>query len=137
AFMGGAVGLSRRLPEYQKRCAPGYVGTDKQPAVTTDEAREYVIFQMLQLLAAPLIAIVAYHAIDPGTMGAAISLAFVSGFASEPILLQIRGMVEGLRPPVGRTAWRVTGTVVNSSNSPVKEEASVTLKNSSGKSVVT
>jgi hypothetical protein len=101
SFIGGAVSLSRRIPEYQKRSEPDY-----KPAsdLTTFapmkpyEARESVVFQIMQLISAPFIAITAYWAIAPSTVPASIGLAFVSGFASETILLLIRGVVDGIRP---------------------------------------
>ena len=62
------------------------------------EARESVVFQIMQLISAPFIAITAYWAIAPSTISASIGLAFVSGFASETILLLIRGVVDGIRP---------------------------------------
>jgi hypothetical protein len=100
AFIGGAVSLARRIPEYQKRSVKGYVPSPKQPALMDLEVREVVVFQVMQLISAPLIAVVAFYALSPSTMSSAIGLAFLSGFASELILLQIRGVVEGLQPHV-------------------------------------
>ena len=101
AFIGGAVSLSRRIPEYQKRAAEGYVPASDLAALSVlkpHEAREAVVFQIMQLISAPFIAITAYWAIAPSTVPASIGLAFVSGFASETILLLIRGVVDGVRP---------------------------------------
>lgn len=100
AFIGGAVSLARRIPEYQKRSGAFYVPTSKQPELKPLEVREVVVFQVMQLISAPLIAVVAFYALSPSTMSAAIGLAFLSGFASELVLLQIRGVVEGLQPHV-------------------------------------
>ncbi|WP_081921095.1 carboxypeptidase-like regulatory domain-containing protein [Paraburkholderia terrae] len=98
ALVGGAVSLARRIPEYQKRSAVGYVPTQKQSILTSIQVREVVVFQIMQLVSAPFIAVVAFYAIAPNTMSSAIGLAFLSGFSSELILLQIRGVIEGLQP---------------------------------------
>ncbi|MDB5118673.1 MAG: hypothetical protein JWQ79_4165 [Mucilaginibacter sp.] len=100
AFVGGAVSLARRIPEYQKRSGDGYEPTQKQPGLTALETREVVVFQIMQLVSAPFIAVVAFYAVSPSTMNSAIGLAFLSGFASELVLLQVRGVVEGLQPHV-------------------------------------
>jgi hypothetical protein len=100
AFIGGAVSLARRIPEYQKRSEDDYKPTTKQPKLQSLEVREVVVFQVMQLISAPLIAVVAFYALSPSTMSSAIGLAFLSGFASELVLLQIRGVVEGLQPHV-------------------------------------
>ncbi len=99
AFVGGAVSLSRRIPEYQKRSDENYVVvTGGLAPLKPHEVRESVVFQIMQLISAPFIAITAYWAIAPSTVPATIGLAFVSGFSSETILLVIRGMVDGIRP---------------------------------------
>jgi hypothetical protein len=109
AFIGGAVSLSRRIPEYQRRSSPGYVpsvaagatsaGTADQPQSAL-EARESVVFQIMQLVSAPFLAVATWYVVTPTTLAAAAGLAFGTGFASEPLLLMIRGMVDGLRPAV-------------------------------------
>ena len=101
AFVGGAVSLSRRIPEYQKRSEYGYKPSSELATLAPlqpYEVRESVVFQIMQLVSAPFIGITAYWAIAPSTVPASIALAFVSGFASETILLLIRGVVDGIRP---------------------------------------
>lgn len=101
AFIGGAVSLTRRIPEYQKRAEPDYKPASDLAALSKFEpyeARESVVFQIMQLISAPFIAITAYWALAPSTVPASIGLAFVSGFASETVLMLIRGMVDGIRP---------------------------------------
>lgn len=98
AFIGGAVSLTRRIPEYQKRAEHTYVSTDRQPRLSDCQVREVVVFQIMQLMSAPFIAVVAFYALAPASMATAIGLAFLSGFASEVILLQVRGIIEGLQP---------------------------------------
>jgi hypothetical protein len=101
AFIGGAVSLTRRIPEYQKRAEQDYKPASELAALSKFEpyeARESVVFQIMQLISAPFIAITAYWAIAPSTVPGSIGLAFVSGFASETILMLIRGVVDGIRP---------------------------------------
>lgn len=98
AFIGGAVSLTRRIPEYQKRTEKHYTSTEKEPKLQPYEAREFVVFQILQLVSAPFIAMVAHYTVAPASVGSAAVLAFASGFASEPILQMIRSAAERLRP---------------------------------------
>jgi hypothetical protein len=113
SLMGGAISLTRRIPEYQKSSEPGYVPTEKEPALTRDMLREYLIFQIVQFLSAPLIAAVAYYVIEPSTTAATVGLAFAAGFASETVLLWVRAVVEKLAPvrPPGVKAGSVVGRV--------------------------
>jgi hypothetical protein len=98
ALMGGAVSLLRRVPEIQRRSEHDYVGTEKEPQLSPGEVRERLGFQIIQFISAPLIAVTAYHAIGPESRTASVALAFTSGFASESILLMIRGIVDGIKP---------------------------------------
>lgn len=98
AFVGGVVNLTRRVPEYQKRSADDFPGSTTETKVTLLEAREFVIFQLMQLVASPFVAMVAYYAIEPRSIASAVGLGFVSGFATESVLLLIRGVVNGLKP---------------------------------------
>ena len=92
AFIGGAVSMTRRVPEYQRRAA------DPSDPMTPEKAREFLVFQIMQLVSAPLIAITIYHLVAPASRATAIVLGFASGFASEPILLGIRALIEKLFP---------------------------------------
>ncbi len=98
AFIGGAVSLSRRIPEYQRRMHPSYVATDKESKLQAFQAREYVVFQIMQLVSAPFLAVATWFIVSPASLTSAATLAFGTGFASEPLLLMIRGLVEGIRP---------------------------------------
>jgi hypothetical protein len=98
SFVGGVVNLTRRVPEYQKRSSCHFEGTATESVVTLLEAREFVVFQIMQLLSAPFVAMVAYYAVEPKSIASAVGLAFVSGFSTEAVLLLIRGMVNGLKP---------------------------------------
>jgi cell division septation protein DedD len=98
AFIGGAVSLSRRIPEYQRRLHPNYIPTEKEGRMRPFEAREVVVFQIMQLVSAPFLAVATWFIVSPMSLTAAATLAFGTGFASEPLLLMIRGLVEGIRP---------------------------------------
>ena len=98
AFIGGAVSLSRRIPEYQRRLHPNYIPTDKEGRMRPFEAREVVVFQIMQLISAPFLAVATWFIVSPMSLTSAATLAFGTGFASEPLLLMIRGLVEGIRP---------------------------------------
>lgn len=98
ALFGGAISLSRRVPEIQKRSEDGYVGTATQPKIDARQAREELVFQIMQFVSAPLIAITAHQVIAPQGQASAVALAFLAGFGSETILLMIRGVANGLQP---------------------------------------
>lgn len=122
ALMGGAVSMTRRVPEIQKQ-AWRYIelgGTDPADAtsgahgvtrgdladsryleadgddistrrpITLDFARERLIFQVMQVVSAPIIAMIAYYLFEPDSKAMSIAIAFVSGFASETVLIGIR-----------------------------------------------
>ncbi len=101
ALLGGAVSLTRRVPEYQKRAAADYTPTEKQPALSDIETREYLVFQIVQFISAPLIAVTAYHALKPSSPTTIVALGFISGFSSETILLWIRAVVTKVKPDAG------------------------------------
>ena len=104
SIFGGSVSLMRRIPEYQRQyselresgVSDGMIKprTAKRlnlpQTITRHRARELVVFQIMQVTSAPLIAIVAYHVFSPSDSALSASLAFIAGFASERILLQIR-----------------------------------------------
>jgi hypothetical protein len=92
SLMGGAVSMTRRVPEYQRRAMSA------QDPLTNQQARENLVFQIMQVASAPLIAVVAYYVVNPTTTLESVVLGFGSGFASEPILLMIRGLVDKLSP---------------------------------------
>lgn len=110
ALMGGSISLTRRLPEFQKSANPVYVSTEKEPKLTQHEFREYLIFQIVQFISAPLIAILAYYLVEPSTIQASAALAFTAGFASESILLMVRSVSEKITPTSATTTQK-TGTI--------------------------
>jgi hypothetical protein len=104
AIFGGFVSMLRRVPEYQERVA------NASDPLTVHEAREKLVFEVLQLLAAPLIAITAYYIVDPSSRATSIVLAFIAGFSSETVLMYIRALAEKIQPPTTRTTPQVEVT---------------------------
>ncbi|AQH03808.1 hypothetical protein A9R05_32960 (plasmid) [Burkholderia sp. KK1] len=139
ALVGAAVSLTRRIPEYQKRSERTFIATSDVSALTLLETREVVVFQIMQLISAGFIAIVAFYALAPNSMSTAIALAFMSGFSSELILLQIRSIVEGLQPKttkpvsagIADAKGSIEGTVTDASGQPVSD-ARVTIDGHEG-----
>lgn len=91
ALMGAAVSLARKIPEYQRRALDK---DDKE--FTAARTREMMEFQILQLLSAPLIAVAAYNLVTPNSMQASAALGFITGFASEALLIGIRAVADRL-----------------------------------------
>ncbi|HEU4374001.1 MAG TPA: carboxypeptidase-like regulatory domain-containing protein [Telluria sp.] len=130
ALFGGAISLSRRVPEIQKRADPAYAGSADEPALAATEARELLAFQILQFVSAPLIAITAYQVIQPSSQASAVALAFMAGFGSETILLIIRGVAEGIAPKsvqlqAGAATGAVRGTVTMAGQPVPKVELAI------------
>ncbi len=94
ALMGGAVSMIRRIPEYQKQVA----GENSKGGlhITPIRARELIVFQIMQVFSAPLIAITAFAVFAPDTAMSGALFGFFSGFASETILLRLRTAAEAL-----------------------------------------
>jgi len=128
ALIGGAVSLSRRIPEYQRRNNMAYVPTDAEPFMPAFRVREAVVFQTMQLVSAPFLAIGSWHIIEPASVAAAATLAFATGFFSETVLLMIRGMVNGLRPEVTKVPGVASANLVGRVVSDDKEVAFDTLR---------
>ncbi|TXI30577.1 MAG: carboxypeptidase regulatory-like domain-containing protein [Nitrosomonas oligotropha] len=101
ALMGGSISLTRRLPELQKQAGAEHIATEQQPKLSQYEFREHLIFQMVQYISAPLLAILAYYLIEPGNITNSVVLAFTAGFASETILLMVRSIANKITPGSG------------------------------------
>jgi hypothetical protein len=95
ALMGATVSMTRRVPEFQRRMTPG-----DPEFMSFDSVRESMVFQIMQVTSAPLIAVTSYYIVDPGSRASTIVLAFASGFSSETILLFIRAALEKIRPNI-------------------------------------
>ena len=107
SLMGAVVSMTRRVPEYQRRVSPG-----DADSISYDKAREALVFQIMQVTSAPLIALTVYYLVDPGSRSSTIVLSFAAGFSSETVLLVIRAMLEKLQPaPAGQTANAATISV--------------------------
>ncbi|MBV1909359.1 MAG: hypothetical protein KUG78_08550 [Kangiellaceae bacterium] len=123
AFLGALVGLMRRVPEYQRRSSTNYRETydvssvqerdQHNPPITPDQAREFLIFQILQVISAPIIAIVAFAWFDPSNKATSVVLAFAAGFSSEIFLLAVRKVTETV---IGRGIPKYTSRTTYSSN---------------------
>jgi hypothetical protein len=111
AIMGAAVSMARRVPEYQRQVLiPNTNGDAKTPSAPEEPdglsprmVRELLVFQVLQVLSAPLIAITAYNTMLPSSRATSVALAFVSGFSSESVLLAIRALAEKIQPEMKTT----------------------------------
>ena len=108
ALLGGAVSMTRRVPEIQRLCwayilvedrrrrseacrqNPDDILDDNEHAISPEKAREHFIFQIMQLVSAPVIALVAFELLSPGSVALTVGIAFVSGFTSEQVLTAIR-----------------------------------------------
>lgn len=98
ALMGSAVSMTRRVPEYQRRAF------GSQETLSNAQARENLVFQIMQVFSAPLIVMAAYYLFAPDTRTTSVLVGFASGFASEPILLAIRSLADKLRPAENETS---------------------------------
>jgi hypothetical protein len=91
----GKLGNARSNPDDNAK-APEARGDPDDLSPT--RVREFLVFQVLQVLSAPLIAITAYNALTPSSRAASVALAFVSGFSSESVLLAIRSFADKIQP---------------------------------------
>jgi hypothetical protein len=113
ALMGALVNMARKLPEFQERVEPKYreefesklaTSGDVQTPISWEYARDLVVFQIIQVLSAAGIAVLAYSWARPQDQATTVIIAFAAGFSSEVFLLAVRGVVDrmiglGPRPP--------------------------------------
>ncbi|MEM1362791.1 MAG: hypothetical protein AAGF94_13910 [Pseudomonadota bacterium] len=111
SLVGGAISMTRRLPEIQMLAAPSYrekvyeekfekwkkglIERPREP-IETVEARDLVIFQILQVITAPFLAMVVYASLEPDTAIGVVLIGFGAGFASEPLLMMLRKLIDRL-----------------------------------------
>ncbi|NBQ68852.1 MAG: carboxypeptidase regulatory-like domain-containing protein [Nitrosomonadaceae bacterium] len=128
ALMGGSISLTRRLPELQKQAGAEHIATEQQPKLTQYEFREHLIFQMVQYISAPLLAILAYYLIEPGNITNSVVLAFTAGFASETILLMVRSIANKITPGSGEALQygAIAGVITIQDGAPKKAEVFLT-----------
>ena len=129
ALMGGSISLTRRLPELQKQAGSEHIATEQQPKLSQYEFREHLIFQMVQYISAPLLAILAYYLIEPGNITNSVALAFTAGFASETILLMVRSIANKITPGSGEALQygAIAGVVAIQDAAGKQERAEVFL----------
>lgn len=118
SLVGGAISLTRRLPEYQKRSSASFraQSAQKDTILTAPEVREYLIFQIVQFVSAPFLALVAYLLISPETQISTAIIGFAAGFSSETILLQVRRLMDNWKPkglPTTKQSGAVFGVVLD------------------------
>jgi hypothetical protein len=99
AVFGGAISIVRRVPEYQARFAQPEGSVDY---LSPERVREALVFQIMQLFTAPLIAITAFYVANPASRAVSVGLAFLAGFSSETVLKYIRAAVEKVAPETSR-----------------------------------
>jgi hypothetical protein len=80
ALLGAAVSMTRKVPEIQWR----YL--NEHDPLTAPEARQLLVFQILQFLSAPIIAMAAYAIIAPNGPNTSVALAFAAGFSSDAVV---------------------------------------------------
>ncbi len=106
AVIGAAINMTRRVPEYQRQVhlytnRVESEDPDLEPhpdEITYEDAREFMVFQLMQVISAPMIAVTAYYLLTPSTAFASVSLGVVSGFAAETILVSLRVFADKLTP---------------------------------------
>ena len=110
ALIGGAISLAKNVPVIHKRSDESWQGTPTEPRLAPGEVRELLLFQVLQFVSAPLLAVAAYHTIKPDSFGTTVALGFLVGFASDQILASIRGMIKSQQLG-GATQAPLTGSL--------------------------
>jgi hypothetical protein len=103
AVLGSLISMLRKIPEYQYRVEPHYPEEfkelakedgDAKPPLSRPRARDYIVFQILQVVFAPAIALVAFSWARPEQVATTAILAFAAGFSSEVFLVAIRAVAE-------------------------------------------
>lgn len=101
SLIGGAVSLTRRVPVMQCHL------WENMQALSMDKRykiRQDLILQMMQFVSAPFVAVIAFSVLEPTSMALAVGGAFLSGFASEYVLLTISNLFDKLKPEAARKA---------------------------------
>ncbi|WP_146027133.1 stage II sporulation protein M [Bowmanella denitrificans] len=105
AIFGALVAMARKLPEFQSRLDANYSETyeddlasnlSKDQPLNPSQLPELLVFQVVQVICAPVIAIVAYALVDPEQLYVGVVTAFAVGFSSEWVLLLIRNVTDKL-----------------------------------------
>lgn len=109
SLIGGAVSMTRRVPEFQERV---YLRKGEHNIITREHARRLLVFQILQVFTAPLIASTAYYVFKPPSPSISVLIGFASGFASEGILNKISDLIAKLSPAEAQAARPSAPTIV-------------------------
>lgn len=140
ALAGGAISLSRRVPEVQKKsetydyAVPRairharslHVPAVVRPELSGADVRQDLVFQIVQFVSAPWVAAVAFQVIEPESAGTSAGLAFMCGFGSEAVLKWIKSIGDSIGrhrselagvPAIASATGAIYG-VVNSDGKP-------------------
>ncbi len=105
AVLGALVTMYRKLPEFQYRNDESYKnefednvlgGLKPRDPIPWSQLPDLVVFQMLQVLTAVPVAILAYSFARPEETASAVVLAFVAGLTPEVILMAARNLTDHL-----------------------------------------
>lgn len=95
SLIGGAVSMTRRVPVIQCHL---WEEMSEHSMASRYRIRQDLILQMMQFVSAPFVALIAIAMLEPPTMAVAVGVAFLSGFASEYVLLTIGSVFDKLKP---------------------------------------
>jgi hypothetical protein len=95
SLIGGAVSLTRRVPVMQCHL---WANTQEVAMDKRYKVRQDLILQMMQFVSAPFVAVIAFSMLEPTSVAMAVGGAFLSGFASEYVLLTISNLFDKLKP---------------------------------------
>lgn len=105
ALIGAMIAMARKLPEFQARLKRTEQDTsekvfrgDSYAPIGYCELPELVLFQIIQVASAPILAVIAYGYLndDFESQFTGISIAFAAGFSSEWILMMVRSISDRL-----------------------------------------
>ncbi|OFC71572.1 hypothetical protein [Alteromonas confluentis] len=105
ALIGAMIAMARKLPEFQARLKRTEEDTsekvfrgDSYAPIGYCELPELVLFQIIQVASAPILAVIAYGYLndDFESQFTGISIAFAAGFSSEWILMMVRSISDRL-----------------------------------------
>lgn len=146
ALMGALINMGRKLPEFQERVDPLYkkefdeklsTSGDVQTPISAPYARDMVVFQIIQVLSTPGIAILAFSWARPEDQAVTVIVAFAAGFTSEVFLLAVRGVVDrviglGPRPPRVRAMLTPESRTPATTDIPPRGPAAVSSSTAGG-----
>lgn len=95
SLIGGAVSLTRRVPVMQCHL---WENIEQMDMGKRYKVRQDLILQMMQFVSAPFVAVIAFSMLEPASVAMAVGGAFLSGFASEYVLLTISNLFDKLKP---------------------------------------